>query len=197
MKLYPWIWHVNVIRIRCSLINNAHLDTFQCAAQISSLDCNTIWNSDRNPAHTCTSRTSSILIQTSHVSRCHQHTKTHRNATTVGQAAFLLGYPSKESKRHKTNLAYQLISTNLYDILPRKRIPYWNVFCISTYRVIFSQHKTVRVYSKIMTTRNSDLENSGWRFPGLWKEKVHRSPQQMRNQNTSTRWFKYDRDWCV
>ena len=97
IKPYPWVWHVNITWVQRSLINNAHLHTFQCAAHISSLDCNAIWNSDRNPAHT--SGTSSILTQTSHVSRCHQHTKTHRNATTVGQAAFLLGHTSKKSKR--------------------------------------------------------------------------------------------------
>jgi len=52
-------------------------------------------------------------------------------------------------------------------------------------RYSLSQHRTVRVYSQIMKTRNSIKENSGRRFPDLWEEKVYRSPRQLRNQNTS------------
>ena len=101
IKSYPWIWNFNVIRIQRSLINNAHLHKFQCAAQISSLDCNAIWNSDRNPAYK--SGTSSILTQTSHVSHCHQHTRTHRNATTAGQAAFYLGIRLRKQHAGENN----------------------------------------------------------------------------------------------
>ena len=46
------------------------------------------------------------------------------------------------------------------------------MYCEYRHRVIFSQYKTVRVYSKIMKTRNPITENSGTRFPGLWEEEV-------------------------